>query len=205
MDPKRSWKVLERAALGRRFSKRPPTIAQNDVGAACRHRPIRVPARPPSQGSNSTGSTGSTTSTIGRACVAESVTPACVSKHGNDLVEDMLAHMESGVSPIALDHILDSRAILEVIEPARALGYSVFLTVVCPDNPASVIARVARRKEQGGHCRSLATIRQLFGDALLVAAEASLLADRTVLDGQQRPRLACRLPVSRALNSHMRR
>ena len=98
-----------------------------------------------------------------------------------DLVEDMVAHMESGDSPIALDHILDSRALGEVIEPARALGYAVYLTVVCPDNPGICVARVARRQQQGGHGRSPATIRQLFGDALLVAAEASLLADRTVL------------------------
>ena len=98
-----------------------------------------------------------------------------------DIVREMLEQMEAEASPIALDHILDSRAIDEVIEPAKALGYAVHLTVVCPDGPGICVARVARRQQQGGHGRSPATVRQLFVDSLVVAAEASLLCDRTTL------------------------
>lgn len=49
-----------------------------------------------------------------------------------DIVREMLEQMQAGASPIALDHILDSRAIDEVIEPAKVLGYAVHLTVGLP-------------------------------------------------------------------------
>ena len=109
-----------------------------------------------------------------------------------EIVGELRGQMEAEASPIALDHILDTGAIEEVIEPARAYGYRVHLTIVCPGGPDICIARVARRRREGGHGRSPATIRQLYDDALLVAAEAS--ATRTVAFRQRflaQPKPSC--------------
>ena len=98
-----------------------------------------------------------------------------------EIVRGLRTEMKVGTSPLALDHILDARAVEEVIVPAKERGYTLHLTVVCPASPDVCVERVASREREGGHGRSPATIRQLFGDALTVAAEASLLCDQTVL------------------------
>ncbi|MDE0061757.1 MAG: AAA family ATPase [Gammaproteobacteria bacterium] len=97
------------------------------------------------------------------------------------IVNQLHADMRDGLSPIALDHILDSRAIDEVVEPARGYGYEVCLTVVCPGSAEVCVERVDRRKKAGGHGRSPATVRQFYENALHVAAEASLICDTTNL------------------------
>ena len=107
--------------------------------------------------------------------------PAVREKAWQEIVRELSAQMDGGTSPLALDHILDTRAVEEVIVPAKARDYTLRLTVVCPATPDVCIERVARREREGGHGRSPATVRQLYGDALTVAAEASLVCDQTVL------------------------
>ena len=107
--------------------------------------------------------------------------PAVREAAWQEIVRELGAQMDAGTSLLALDHILDTRAVEEVIVPAKARSYTVHLTVVCPASPDVCIERVARREREGGHGRSPATIRQLYGDALTVAAEASLLCHQTAL------------------------
>ena len=97
------------------------------------------------------------------------------------IVSEMRTGLERGQTPIVLDHILDTRAITEILEPAKALGYALSLNVVCPGNSEACVERIERRKKTGGHGRSPQTVRQLYEDAMHVAAEASVICDRTIL------------------------
>ena len=98
-----------------------------------------------------------------------------------DLLGRLLADMHTGFSPITLDHVFDSRTIDEVVSPAKQLGYGVVLWVICPDDPEICVQRVRRRKEEGGHGRSAWAVRELYDNALHVAAELSTLSAETRL------------------------
>lgn len=98
-----------------------------------------------------------------------------------EIVSEIRADIERRKTPIVLDHILDTKAIKEILEPAKALGYALYLHVVCPGNSEACVERIERRKTIGGHGRSPHTVRQLYQDAMHVAAEASVICDRTIL------------------------
>ena len=97
------------------------------------------------------------------------------------LLERLVSDMREGGSPITLDHVFESRTIDEVVQPAKSFGYQVRLWVICPESPQVCVRRVQKRKSEGGHGRSVRTIRELYDSALHVASELSILSDETVL------------------------
>ena len=90
-----------------------------------------------------------------------------------------LDNLNKGASPLVLDHVADSTIADEIVIPARMLDYQIRLWVVCPENTAICVTRVSLRKSEGGHGASADTIRTLYLDALEVASELSIIADRT--------------------------
>lgn len=97
------------------------------------------------------------------------------------LLERLASVMPKGCSPITLDHVFGVRAIDEVVRPAKALGYQVWLWVICPGDPQICVERVQMRKIEGGHGRSERTIRELYHSALHAASEISIECDETRL------------------------
>lgn len=97
------------------------------------------------------------------------------------LLERLLSDMGERSSPMALDHIFESRTIDEVVRPAKALGYHIRLWVICPHSSQICVRRVQKRKSEGGHGHSAGTIRELYDSALHVASELSILSDETLL------------------------
>ncbi len=89
--------------------------------------------------------------------------------------------MNSGCSPITLDHVFESRTIEEVVVPAKALGYRVCLWVVCADVPHICVERVKKRKDEGGHGSSANTVLDLYESALHVASEVRIECHETLL------------------------
>ena len=97
------------------------------------------------------------------------------------LLERLASVMHKGCSPITLDHVFEVRAIDEVVRPAKALGYQVWLWVICPGDPQICVERVQMRKTEGGHGRSEGTIRELYQSALHTASEISIECEETRL------------------------
>lgn len=98
-----------------------------------------------------------------------------------NMVKRMTEKMRAGEAPIVLDHVLDTRAIDEAVSPALENGYDIELTVICPGHPQICAERVRVRKAEGGHGRTPETVRQIYGNALHVASEASVLCRKTHL------------------------
>ena len=99
----------------------------------------------------------------------------------SETVERMTEKIRAGETPIVLDHVLDTRAMEEILSPARQCGYNIELTVICPGDPNVCAERIRLRKAEGGHGRSAETVRQIYSDAMHVAGEASLICNKTKL------------------------
>ena len=93
--------------------------------------------------------------------------------------EQLLAAGQSFVSETVFSH----PSKIALIRTAREAGFQVMLLIVCVDDPAQLVQRVAQRVEEGGHAvpaerilarypRTLANLRQAIG-----LADLSLLYD----------------------------
>lgn len=93
----------------------------------------------------------------------------------------LLDNLKRGVSPLVLDHVVDSTTIAELVIPAKELNYQILLWVICPKNADICVNRVSIRKSEGGHGAHADAVRALYRDALEVASELSIIADETIL------------------------
>ena len=117
--------------------------------------------------------------------------------------EQLLAAGQSFVSETVFSH----PSKIALIRTAREAGFQVMLLIVCVDDPAQLVQRVAQRVEEGGHAvpverilarypRTLANLKQAIG-----LADLSLLYDTSAFRAGDimPPRLIAKVRMGRAL------
>lgn len=102
-------------------------------------------------------------------------------------IRDDLQHRR----PLVIDHIVDSEALEQWIEPARKAGYSMHAWLLSGDNPRIHVRRVRQRRAEGGHGAPDQVVRALHDQALGSFGALTLLCDRTFLidSSSKRPAL----------------
>ena len=97
------------------------------------------------------------------------------------LVRSLQRQLDAGASPVCMDHVFDRSTFSPIATPARRLGYHLCLWVVSPSSPETCVARVQKRRSEGGHGLKNVTVRSLFGRALLSASRLCRYCDDTYL------------------------
>ena len=96
-------------------------------------------------------------------------------------VRSLQRQLDAGASPVCVDHVFDRSTFSPIAMPARRLGYHLCLWVVSPSSAEICVARVRKRRSEGGHGLNDVTVRNLFGRALLAASRLSRHCDDTYL------------------------
>lgn len=97
------------------------------------------------------------------------------------LVRSLRRQLGAGASPVCLDHVLDRNTFAPIASTARRHGYHLCLWVVSPSSPETCVTRVRKRRAEGGHGLNDATVRSLYGWALVAAAQLSRHCEDTYL------------------------
>jgi predicted ABC-type ATPase len=105
-----------------------------------------------------------------------------------EMRQDLLAEGRSFVTETVFSH----PSKLALLGSAQRLGYQVWLSFICLDNPDLSVARVADRVTRGGHDVPAEKIRQRFGRVVDLSVRAVALAHRAfVIDNSDPLRPLC--------------
>ena len=96
-------------------------------------------------------------------------------------MHEMVRDHIDGRRSFAIDHVVDSEAVKQWVEPAIRAGYQAWGWLLGTDAAETVMTRVRQRKVEGGHGTDDEGVRALHADALGGFGILSLVCQRSVL------------------------